>query len=288
MDISVIIPAYNRAQLLPRALNSVLAQTFIPREIIVVDDGSTDNTKAVVENGYAKARYLRFEHQGVSQARNAGIAVSRSEWLAFLDSDDEWLPRKLERQCEALKRAPQYRLCHTDEIWVRSGWRVNPMKKHAKFGGEIFLHCLPRCVISPSSVVIHRSLFERLGGFDASLPACEDYDLWLRICALHPVLYLSEAQLVKYGGHEDQLSRRYWGMDRFRIRALEKLLDVDSLSPTYRMAALRMLLHKLEIVCNGARKRGNDTLMKSMEKRKRYYRLLLQRLGAQLLTESVL
>lgn len=195
--------------------------------------------------------------------------------MAFLDSDDEWLPRKLERQCAALARAPQYRICHTDEIWIRRGRRVNPRRKHAKPGGEIFLHCLPHCVISPSSVVIHRSLIEQTGGFDEHLPACEDYDLWLRICALHSVLYIPEAQLVKYGGHEDQLSRRYWGMDRFRIRALEKLLDTDSLTLKYRVATLHMLLQKIEILCNGARKRGNDGLVRGMEKRRRYYHSLL-------------
>lgn len=287
MDISVIIPTHNRAQLLPRALNSVLSQSLTPREILVIDDGSTDDTEHLLGNDYPQVRHLRQQNRGVSRARNAGIAATRGEWLAFLDSDDEWLPRKLERQREALACAPQYRICHTDEIWIRRGRRVNPMKKHAKHGGEIYQHCLPRCVISPSSVMIHRSLFAQLGDFDEDLPSCEDYDLWLRICSLHRVLYIPQAQLVKYGGHGDQLSRRYWGMDRFRIHALEKMLDADRLSPIYRMATLRMLLQKLEIVRNGARRRDNDTLVRSMEEKRQHHQPMLRLLEASLLQESV-
>ena len=280
MDISVIIPTHNRAQLLQRALNSVLAQSIAPLEIIVIDDGSTDETERMMKASFPQVLYRRQPNMGVSRARNVGVETARGQWLAFLDSDDEWLPRKLEQQCQALARSAQYRICHTDEIWIRRGRRVNPMKKHAKRGGRIFLHCLPRCVISPSSVVIHRSLFEQLGVFDETLPACEDYDLWLRICAVHPVLYVPEVLLVKYGGHEDQLSRRHWGMDRFRIYALEKILSTQSLSPSYRIAALRMLLEKLEIVFNGASKRGNEVLMRSSEKKRERYRGMLEQVEA--------
>ena len=115
------------------------------------------------------------------------------------------------------------------------------MKKHAKSGGHIFRQCLPLCVISPSSVMIQRSLFDEIGLFDESLPACEDYDLWLRICARHPVLFLQEPMIIKHGGHRDQLSRRYWGMDRFRIQALEKIIDAPGLSPADRIAVAEML-----------------------------------------------
>ncbi|MDE2825547.1 MAG: glycosyltransferase family 2 protein, partial [Gemmatimonadota bacterium] len=216
--VSVVIPTYNRADRLPSAIRSVLEQTAPPAEIIVVDDGSTDGTPALVRT-FPGVRYLRQENQGVSAARNHGIGAAKHDWIALLDSDDEWLPGKLERQWGALERDPRYRFCHTDEIWIRKGRRVNPMKKHAKYGGHIFHHCLPLCVISPSSALIHRDLFERFGMFDPELPVCEDYDLWLRICAREPVLYVDEPLLLKYGGHEDQLSRAYWGMDRFRIRA---------------------------------------------------------------------
>ncbi|MBT8148199.1 MAG: glycosyltransferase, partial [Gammaproteobacteria bacterium] len=196
-------------------------------------------------------------NQGVSKARNYGVARSSGDWLAFLDSDDEWLPDKLQRQMTALQQQPDYQLCHTEEIWIRNGRRVNPMTKHAKAGGHIFENCLPLCAISPSSVIIKRDLFEQVGGFDEQLPACEDYDLWLRICARNPVIFLEQPLIRKYGGHADQLSRKYWGMDRFRISALEKILQSGLLDDQQLAAATDILIQKCEILANGAAKRGN-------------------------------
>jgi glycosyltransferase involved in cell wall biosynthesis len=193
----------------------------------------------------------------VSKARNFGVEHSRGGWLAFLDSDDEWLPEKLERQWAALQQQPEYRLCHTEEIWIRNGKRVNPMNKHAKYGGHIFDYCLPLCAMSPSSVLIRRDLLEQTGGFDEQLPACEDYDLWLRICAKNPVLFIDQPLLKKYGGHPDQLSKKHWGMDRFRVYALEKILHSGTLDDQQRAAATATLLEKCEILANGASKRGN-------------------------------
>lgn len=254
LPISVVIPTYNREDRLPSAIRSVMEQTAPPAEIIVVDDGSTDGTPALVRT-FPGVRYLRQENQGVSAARNLGISAAGHDWIALLDSDDEWLPRKLERQWNALERDPRFRFCHTDEIWIRKGRRVNPMKKHAKYGGHIFHHCLPLCVISPSSALIHRDLFERFGMFDPELPVCEDYDLWLRICAREPVLFVDEPLLLKFGGHEDQLSRAYWGMDRFRICALEKLIQSGVLEGEALNAALDTLYLKIDIYAAGAEKR---------------------------------
>ena len=274
MNIAVVIPTFNRAGLLERALRSVEAQTMAPSEVIVVDDGSTDSTAILMQQRFPHVRYLRQPNQGVSRARNRGILAARSEWLAFLDSDDEWFPHKLKRQREALNRHTHFRLCHTNEVWIRNGRRVNPMNKHAKAGGEIFKRCLPRCVISPSSVIIHRSVFKEVGVFDETLPACEDYDLWLRICAVYPVLFLPEHLITKYGGHADQLSRRHWGMDRFRVQALEKIIQSDQLSLSDRVETLRVLLSKTAIVLEGARKRNNKEILSAyIEKQAHYQRL---------------
>ena len=255
-DISVIIPAFNRAHTLPKALDSVLSQTLKPREIIVVDDGSTDETNAVLAN-YPGLCIISQDNRGVSAARNVGIEKAGGEWLAFLDSDDEWLKEKLEKQWDAICIDDKL-ICHTEEIWIRNGQRVNPMKKHKKFGGIIYERCLPLCVISPSSVMIHRSVFKDVGVFDESLEVCEDYDLWLRICAKYSVLFIDEPLIVKYGGHEDQLSRKHWGMDRFRVKALEKMMSFGALNDEDEKATVNMILQKCGIIINGMKKRGNN------------------------------
>ncbi len=277
MDISVVIPTHNRAHTLERALGSVFAQKKPPAEVLVVDDGSTDHTADLIRTKFPRCRYIRQQNQGVSHARNQGIRASRCPWIAFLDSDDEWLPDKLAAQDRALAENPRYRICHTEEIWVRNGVRVNAMKKHAKSGGHIFRKCLPLCVISPSAVVLERSLLLETGLFDESLPACEDYDLWLRVCVRHPVLFLERPMIVKHGGHQDQLSRRHWGMDRFRIQALEKIIDAPELSPGDRLAVAETLIIKTGILAQGARKRRRREPALRYEEKQSRYRALRER-----------
>ena len=268
-DISVIIPTYNRAHILPRALDSVLAQTQLPIEIIVVNDGSTDGTKSVLSN-YPGLKIIDQQYSGVSAARNIGLEHTNGEWIAFLDSDDEWLPGKLEQQWAAICNDDKL-ICHTEEIWIRNGKRVNPMKKHQKYGGHIYEKCLPLCVISPSSVMIHQSVFNDIGVFDESLEVCEDYDLWLRICSKYSVLFIDEPLIMKYGGHEDQLSRKHWGMDRFRVKALEKMIGSGALNDEDEKATVDMILQKCEIIINGMKKRGKDVeAMEWEEKLKKY------------------
>ena len=254
--VSVVIPTYQRAELLPRALESVRRQSRQPAEVIVVDDGSTDGTGELVRRDFPEVGYLWRENGGVSAARNQGIRSARSEWVALLDSDDAWRPEKLERQLAALAAEPEHRICHTDEIWIRQGRRVNPRRRHAKRGGHIFRHCLPLCAISPSAALIHRSLFDEVGLFDEELPACEDYDLWLRITARHPVLLVDEPLVEKYGGHDDQLSRAMPGLDRYRIRALVKILEAGRLEPGERERAVATLAEKCRIWADGADARG--------------------------------
>lgn len=255
MNISVVIPTFDRAHTLGRAINSVLKQTHPASEIIVVDDGSTDETTELLAH-WPDIQVITQSNQGVSAARNAGIMRAQGEWIAFLDSDDEWLPEKLELQTALIEQHPTFSLCHGNELWVRNGQPLKQLKKHHKQGGYIFENCLPLCVISPSAAMIKRSLFTEIGLFDTSLPACEDYDMWLRICAIHPVLYVEPPILRKYGGHDDQLSNKYWGMDRFRITALKKALDSDRLSETQAYNARTMLRKKALIYAKGARKHG--------------------------------
>ncbi len=269
MNISVVIPTYNRRNLLRRALLSVFAQSLLPTEVVVIDDGSTDGTDAMIGREFPKVCYYRQENGGVSSARNLGLHHSTGDWLAFLDSDDEWLPDKLTRQTAALAASPDSRICHTEELWIRNGVRVNPAKKYAKTGGWIFTECLPLCAMSPSTVMIHRSVFADIGLFDVDLPACEDYDLWLRITANYPVLLVAEPQIKKYGGHDDQLSQKHWGMDRFRIDALQKIIASGQLSTENQQAAVAMLLTKAQIYLTGVTKREKTAEVD-------YYRRLIQ------------
>ena len=279
MKISVVIPTFNREKLLCRALDSVIAQSLQPVEIIVVDDGSTDSTGTVVKKNYREVVYLFQSNRGVSSARNSGVKFASGDWLAFLDSDDEWLPTKLAKQARALSREQEHRICHTNEIWIRRDERVNPKRKHEKSGGWIYARCLPLCVISPSSVLIHRTVFENIGYFDEELPACEDYDFWLRICASYPVLYLPEPLIKKYGGHDDQLSKKHWGMDRFRIKAMEKMLVGDLLGKSDRLKTIETMLNKLHLVLAGAYKHNNMDLAKLWKKKIDRYEQMSPLLG---------
>ncbi len=236
-------------------------QTSAVDEIILVDDGSTDNTSAAVSRDYPRVTIIEQCNRGVSAARNRGIAAANHEWIALLDSDDSWQSHKIARIREAQENNSGFVLYHSDEIWIRRGVRVNPMIKHGKSGGWIFHKCLALCAISPSATVVKKSILESLGLFDEDLPACEDYALWLRLCNRYPVYYIDETLITRYGGHQDQLSRRYWGMDRFRIRALDRLLRQEELENESHQAARGMLLSKLDILLKGAVKHRNQEVL---------------------------
>ena len=285
-EVSVIIPTYNRADFISDCVQSVLAQTLAARELIIVDDGSTDATYKILSDlGFNSIsttktvlRYVFQENRGVSSARNLGIKEARSEYIALLDSDDLWLKGKLDRQAIAFKDdIRNSRLCHTDEIWIRNGVRVNQHKKHKKHGGNVFQSCLKLCCISPSSSMMHRSVFEDFGFFDEELPACEDYDFWLRYSSKEEVIFIDEPLIIKKGGHSDQLSGVHWGMDRFRIYALEKMLNKPDLKLDYRIAAIREVIIKMDILINGSQKRKKMVYAKTLLQRKQYWEDSLRR-----------
>jgi glycosyltransferase involved in cell wall biosynthesis len=253
--ISVIIPAYNRSHCIAEALDSVLGQTYKNLELIVVDDGSTDDTQQVLARYEGRLTAPRTHHGGPSAARNTGIRAARGDYIAFLDSDDLWLPRKLELQVRFFEKNPAARICQTEEIWIRNGVRVNPMKKHKKYSGWIFRQCLPLCIVSPSAVMLHRSIFDRIGLFDETMPACEDYDLWLRIAPHYPIYLIDRPLIIKRGGHDDQQSRTVPMLDRLRIQALCKVLAGGALNKELYGFALAELEKKCAVHANGCRKR---------------------------------
>ena len=257
--VSVIIPTYNRLPMLKEAVDSILAQNFEDFELIVIDDGSSDGTAAEIARYGGRVKLLQHkENRGVSAARNTGITHAKGKYIAFLDSDDLWVKGKLKIQTTFLDENPHYPLCYTDEIWIRKGKRVNPMLKHAKYSGWIFEKCLPLCTISPSSAMMRKTLFSRVGLFDEALPVCEDYDLWLRISARFPIFFIDKKMIIKRGGHPDQLSNRSWGNDRYRVMALEKLLSEPSLGTSEREKVLEEMKMKCQILSNGFLKRGNE------------------------------
>jgi glycosyltransferase involved in cell wall biosynthesis len=257
--VSVIIPTYNRLPMVKEAVDSVLMQDLEDLELIVVDDGSTDGTAEEIDRFGGRVKLLRqAENRGVSAARNNGILHSKGKYVAFLDSDDLWVKGKLRSQTAFLDDNPHYPLCYTDEIWIRRGKRVNPKLKHAKYSGWIFEKCLPLCTISPSSAMMRRTLFSRVGLFDEALPVCEDYDFWLRVAVRYPIFFIDRKLIIKRGGHADQLSNRSWGNDRYRVIALEKLLSEPALGPSETERVLEEMKTKCRILSKGFTKRGNE------------------------------
>ena len=242
-----------------QAIDSVLGQTYGNFELIVVDDGSEDGTAESLAGLGSSVHIHSQPRRGVAAARNCGVAQATGAYLAFLDSDDLWLPRKLEVQIAYMRERPWLQICQTEEVWIRHGARVNPKKKHHKPSGDIFRASLELCLVSPSAVMMKRELFEAVGGFDETLPACEDYDLWLRVARFHTVPLITDPLVIKRGGHPDQLSRSIWGLDRFRVAALQKLLGCD-LGQERRDWVLEVLRRKATIVSAGARKRGNQEM----------------------------
>lgn len=254
--VSVVIPAHNRGWSLPRAIESVLRQSMSQYELIVVDDGSTDQTAAALAPYANRLQYITQENAGVSAARNAGIRAAKGEFVAFLDSDDEWLPGKLAAQCAFFNANPPYVICQTLERWIRHGRFTNIPETHKKKADFIFGESLRRCMITCSSVMIRRALFDEVGLFNETLPACEDYDLWLRIARRHPIGLIPTEHLIRYGGHADQLSSRYTGNDRYRIRSIMGLLASGDLTSEQRQHAMAELKWKCQVYGEGCKKRA--------------------------------
>ena len=266
MNISVVIPSYNRKEFLKRSIDSVINQTKKPFEIIVVDDGSTDGTETMIKSDYDFIKFIKQKNKGVSAARNIGIKVSIGEWICFLDSDDEWKKDKLEKQINAMKSNPSYKCFHSNQIWIKNGLRINQKKKHKKYGGDIFDKCLDMCRISPSSVMIDKTVFDEVGNFNENLVVCEDYELWLRICDKYRVFFIDEPLIIKYGGHQGQLSYSIESIENHRIKALEYLI-LENLNRKNKRHAIQMLLSKLNIYLKGlVKRRKNDEIAVYEEK----------------------
>ena len=254
--ISVIIPTYNRESLLKRALVSVQRQTLACSEIIVIDDGSTDETSASVSSFVKECeipvRYFFQKNQGPAAARNNGICKARFSHLAFLDSDDHWQKKKLEQQYGRLVENPEIMISHTKERWFRRGVHLNQKKIHQPGNGDIFKHCLQLCAVGMSTVMVKKELFVEIGLFNVNMRCCEDYDLWLRASSRFPFLLIETPLTIKEGGREDQVSYQFRvGMDRLRIGAIVDLLRDLHLSQKQTIWALEELQRKCHVYGKG-------------------------------------
>lgn len=204
--ISIIIPTYNRASLLPKAVNSVINQTYKNWELIIVDDGSTDNTKEIVRqfsNKDKRIKYFYQENKGQPSAMNVGVKNSQGEFIAFLDDDDEWLPLKLEKQIYKILQDKKIGIVYTNSIVIgqQKRYKINPNKFYYKNNTNFFCSLLKGNLITASSVLLRKECFEKVGLFDESkiikITQSQDYDMWLRIARYYKIGYMPEV-LVKY------------------------------------------------------------------------------------------
>jgi glycosyltransferase involved in cell wall biosynthesis len=256
--VSIIIPVYNRSSLVIEAVTSALDQTYRNREIVVVDDGSSDTTPSVLAR-VPGIELLRTEHTGRAGAtRNEGIRYSRGDLIAFLDSDDLWMPHKLEKQVGFMMQNSDLEISHTRELWRRGDRTVSQKGQRHRRAGDIFADALRKCIIGPSTVMLRRGVLEQVGPFDPTLEIAEDYELWLRVCARYSVGYIDEPLTVKRAGHGDQLSEKYGQIEIFRIEALQKLLEGKVFTAQQHTLAARELARKCEIYAAGCAKRGRE------------------------------
>lgn len=210
--VSVIIPTYNRAKLIRRAVDSVLSQSYKDYEIIIVDDGSTDNTKEILANYDGSIRYIYKNNEGISATRNRGIKEAKGEFIAFLDSDDEWLPDKLALQADLLEKNKKLGLVCSKMIILNGNSEKIGMKPEQKTG-EDFRELLEIGGDLPTStVMVRKECFDKVGVFDELLPPMEDFEMWVRIASKYDIYTVPDKIFALYYRHDQQITS-----DKFKV-----------------------------------------------------------------------
>ena len=263
--VSIIVPAWNCARWITATLESVYAQTYRNWEIILVDDGSTDDTRSILDRHMARIRYHYQENRGTAAARNAGLREARGELIAFLDNDDLWLPRKLELQVKALQAAPECGLVFTDgrvftddgsrlhsvlsrqlDPWIARCTTADGLTAKGWLFRELFLASE---IASASSVLVSKQCIEGAGGFDEKIRLADDYDLWLRIALRHPVI-LVRTSLYMWRWRDDSqsgpINDRQYRWRKAAIAVVEKHL---ANAPSEIRAAVRVNLGRMYWLC---------------------------------------
>jgi glycosyltransferase involved in cell wall biosynthesis len=247
-QISVITPTYNRAHLLGRAVQSVLGQTFRDFELIVVDDGSTDNTQEVVANmGDERLRYIRHErNRGASAARNTGIRAARGAYIAFQDSDDEWMPDKLEKQIRAFENASSALGVVYTGFWRIEGDKRTyiPSSQIEPKDGNVHSVLLKTNFIAPPEVLIKRECFEKAGMFDEELHMLEDWELWIRLSKYYQFKCLNEPLVRSYYTSGSVNAQRYRIQARARKLILKKHYE-DMKRDRGLLSRLKLMISKI-------------------------------------------
>ena len=226
LDVSVVIPAYNAERFIAMSIDSALSQTSPPKEIIVVDDGSIDNTRAIVARYGNKVRYIYQPNAGPAAARNMGVKEARGEWIGFLDSDDYWDQDHLEQLMRSAEAQKEAMLIYCGKKWVDSdGKDIPDSPRQTSFpSGWIFSGLFTENYISSTSVVlVKRSIVLDVGGFNTKLRNAEDYDLWLRIAAIAPICGVP-VYTVNYRRHDSNLTLQSLVATKGHIIALDKAL----------------------------------------------------------------
>lgn len=264
--VSIIIPTYNRAHLLGRAIQSVLDQTHQDFELIIVDDGSTDNTEEIVRSfSDERIRYIKHDkNRGGAAARNTGIKAARGEYIAFQDSDDEWLPEKLEKQIRVFETVPPevgvvytgfHRLENNKKTYI-------PSSKITQKEGYIFSSLLKGNFVTTQAVLVKRECFERAGMFDENLPRLQDWELFIRISKYYHFKCIDEPLVISY-----YQPRSISADQNALIRALELILErhFEDLKKDRRVLASHCLILGHLLCSNGQLKQGRSYLIKAVK-----------------------
>jgi len=272
------MPTFNRAKFLPEAIDSVLSQTYADLELLIVDDGSEDNTTSVLEPFLRdeRVRYFYQDNQGQSYARNVGLKHAMGDFVAFLDSDDIWKPEKLEKQLAVVRAHPDADIVHGDEEIIDEQCAVTSLLNMARYSGRITRYLLADNSVSITTALVKRRCFDEMGGFDTSVGVADDYELWLRFSARYRFHYepgivasyrvmddqissdkrrrlaanemIIRNFLTKYGDQLDRKDKR-WGLARFYCRSARYFASVgergtamNSLLMAFRSAPLDLVV----------------------------------------------
>jgi glycosyltransferase involved in cell wall biosynthesis len=305
---SVVVPTCNKREQVAQALQSALAQTYRNFEIAIVDDGSTDGTPAHVFRTFGaepkaidivshlnpaalRPFFHHFVHDGVTfkyhyhtnrglaAARNRGIRHARGSYVAFLEAEDRWDPTHLETQLAFLEANQGARISRVGEHPGRTCPRGRRPGRAERASGWLFASALENCPASISCAVIHRSCFTECGAFDENLPACEDYDLWLRLSARFPIYYVDGPEVV-HRSPRAEISPHAWTWDRFRVYALEKSFQSGHLDPEQRFLVSQEIVRRCERLVDGFRRQKSEERANFYERKRRRFAQEVRKLKA--------